>query len=201
MTPPTALCPAPCSARIFTHAHNLCYWLPQKCHSLCKGGVGRGGQYRAAHGCKVNSNRVFCFAFVSFFYFFCIKCPPYRQGTRYTRHSVAGVQKGLPWRLFEQRQQQQPHCTLLPACLHFLFGFHGSSRWAAPLPWQASLGVFSLEVIVAAAAALLHISCQAASSFPACLAKSSAEPAGSGQASPVGDQATTCNANGVHGDR
>lgn len=122
---------------------------------------GGGGQYRAAHGCKVNSNRVFCFAFVSFFFFLCIKCPPYRQGTRYTRHSVAGVQKGLPWRLLKQRQQQQPHCTLLPACLHFLFGFHGSSRWAAPLPWQASLSVFSLEVIVAAAAALLHISCQA----------------------------------------
>lgn len=136
------------------------------------------------------------FRFGFFFFFLCIKCPPYRQGTRYTRHSVAGVQKGLPWRLFKQRQQQQqqPHCTLLPACLHFLFGFHGSSRWAAPLPWQASLGVFSLEVIVAAAAALLHISCQAASSFPACLAKSSAEPAGSGQASPVGGQATTCNA-------
>lgn len=98
------------------------------------------------------------FRFCFFFFFLCIKCPPYRQRTRYTRHSVAGVQKGLPWRLFKQRQQQQqqPHCTLLPACLHFLFGFHGSSRWAAPLPWQASLGVFSLEVIVAAAAALLY---------------------------------------------
>lgn len=85
----------------------------------------------------------FCFCF----FFFCIKCP------HATRHSVAGVQKGLPWRLCKQQ-----HCTLLPACLHFLFGFHGSSRWAAPLPlpWQASL-----EVIVAAAAALLHISCQA----------------------------------------
>lgn len=58
------------------------------------------------------------------------------------------------------------------------------------------------KVIVAAAAALLYpASLLLPPALPACLAKSSAEQAGSGQASPVGGQATTCNANGVHRDR